>query len=116
MKRYHTPRRKLFVRAIGKWNNRPDPAQELVAFCITIGSLFVWIMWFGPFLMSLLASHTNLADSHPSLYAITNMVISGMMLPWSFSLTFGYLYLYHRHCEKKKRKGGIAWSLFPAQI
>jgi hypothetical protein len=64
-------------------------------------------MWLGPFLMSLLASHTNLADSHPWLYAITNMVISAMMLPWSFGLTFGYYYLYNRHYEKKKQKGGI---------
>ena len=76
-------------------------------FSITVGSLFVWIVCLGPLLSSLLASRTNLAHSHPLLYEIASMAISAMMLPWSFGLTFSYYYLYHRHYEKKTRKGRI---------
>jgi hypothetical protein len=95
------------MKAPWKWNSPRGAVQDLIVFFITTGSLCVWIVGVGPILSSLLASRTNLAHSHPVLYQIANMVISAMMLPWSFGLTFGYYYLYHRHCEKKTRNGRI---------
>jgi hypothetical protein len=96
------------MRAPWKWNSPRGPVQDLIVFFITVGSAFVWIICLGPFLSSLLASRTSLAHSHPLLYHLTHMAISAIMVPWSFGFTFGYYYLYHRHYEKRRKKGGIA--------